>query len=105
MKPVRYIVGAIGFLLVWGFIAALTKIFVIHFISPGHGAFTMPGGGWTWRDLPGNVLGLIAGVQSFRVSVREPREPNRWNRMFTWMLGLGVILLFVFVACFLYQTL
>jgi hypothetical protein len=106
MKSIRYLVGIIGFLLVWGVIAAVVKVLVIYFISPGQHSFTIPGNSWTWRDVPGNVLGVIAGIQSFRVSTRDPREgSNKFKQGFTWALGLGALILAAFVSYYLYQNL
>jgi hypothetical protein len=105
MKPVRYIVGAIGFLLVWAVIAAIVKVFIIHFLSPGNGAYSLPGHSWTWRDVPGNLLGLVAGIQSFRMSVREPERSNNFMKVVTWAFGLGALALAVFVGYYLYQNL
>ncbi len=36
----------------------------------------MAGIGLDWRNLPGTILGLLAGIQSFRASVREPDKKN-----------------------------
>lgn len=103
MKLIRYIVGAVGFLLVWGFVAAAVNVLVTFFISPGHHDFAGPGLGWNWRDLPGHLLGLFAGIQSFRASVRVPQEKSsKAIQGFTWMLALIAFLLFVFVGCYLY---
>jgi hypothetical protein len=109
MKSIRYLVGIIGLLLVWGVIASVVKVLVIYFISPGQGTFTIPGSSWnswTWRDVPGNVLGAVAGIQSFRVSTREPREgSNKFKQGFTWGLGFVALILAAFVGYYLYQNL
>jgi Na+/H+-dicarboxylate symporter len=72
MKPIRYIVGAIGFLLVWGVVAIVVGYIVTMFVPPPHGETIRLGVGLDWRNLPGTILGLLAGIQSFRASVREP---------------------------------
>jgi H+/Cl- antiporter ClcA len=106
MQSTRYVAGAIGFLLVWVVIAGVVKFLVIHFISPGHGAFFTPGNDWTWRDIPGTLLGLVAGIQSFRASIREPQEgSNKLMRGFTWILGITALVLTVFVGIYLCQNL
>ena len=75
MKPIRYIVGAIGFLLVWLAVAVVVGLVVaLVFPPPGGRAFT--GINFGWRNLPGTVLGLLAGIQSFRASVRGPKKKD-----------------------------
>jgi hypothetical protein len=70
MQFIRYIVGAIGFLLVWFVVAVVIGFVVTFFIPPTNGEHTVIGIGFNWRNLPGTILGLLAGIQSFRVSVR-----------------------------------
>ena len=73
MKQVRYIVGAIGFLLVW-FVVAVVIGFIVTIIFPTtNGGTTRLGIIFDWRNLPGVILGLLAGIQSFRTSVRHPK--------------------------------
>ena len=72
MKPVRYIVGAIGFILVGGMVAIVIG-FIMALLFPPSDRFIV-GVGMDWRNLPGTVLGLLAGIHSFRVSIREPVE-------------------------------
>lgn len=72
MKPIRYIVAAIGFLLVWFVVAVLVGL-VIAVIFPPPGRLWSAGIGLGWRNLPGTILGLLAGIQSFRASVRGPK--------------------------------
>ena len=73
MKPIRYVVGIIGFLLVWCVVAIVIGL-VMAFLFPPTGDRAMVGIGMDWRNLPGTVLGLLAGVHSFRASIREPKE-------------------------------
>jgi hypothetical protein len=74
MKPIRYIVGAIGFVLVW-FVVAIVVGFVMALIFPvPGGGRIMVGVGAGWRNWPGTVLGLLAGIQSFRSSVRGSKK-------------------------------
>jgi len=42
---------------------------------PGRGNF-VAGISLDWRNLPGTILGLFAGVQSFRASVRGPKKKD-----------------------------
>ena len=73
MKPIRYVVGIIGFLMVW-FVVAIVIGVVMMLLFPQTGDRAMAGVGLDWRNLPGTVLGLLAGVHSFRASIREPKE-------------------------------
>jgi hypothetical protein len=74
MKPVRYIVGAIGFLLVWFVVAVVVGLVVTFFFPPANGEMVRLGIGLQWRNLPGDILGLLAGIHSFRASVRPPKK-------------------------------
>jgi Na+/H+-dicarboxylate symporter len=70
MNIVRYVVGAIGFLLVW-FVVALVIGLGMGMLFPPSTGRVMAGFGLDWRNLPGNVLGVLAGIRSFRASVRK----------------------------------
>jgi hypothetical protein len=70
----RYIVGFIGFLLVWFVVAVLVGFIVTFFIPPADGHIVQLGIGMDWRNLPGTILGLLAGIQSFRASVRPKKK-------------------------------
>ena len=73
MKPIRYIVGVIGFVLVWAVVAIVIG-FIMALLFPSDGDRFVVGIGMNWRNLPGTVLGLLAGIHSFRTSIREPKE-------------------------------
>jgi hypothetical protein len=75
VKPVRYIVGAIGFLLVWFVVAIVIGMGMAMLFPPPGGRF-MVGMGRDWRNLPGTILGLLAGIQSFRRSIRGPKKKD-----------------------------
>jgi hypothetical protein len=66
----RYIVGAIGFLLVW-FVVAVVIGVVVGMVFPPSNGHIFAGIGLNWQSLPGTILGLLAGIQSFRASVRK----------------------------------
>jgi len=70
MLFVRYIVGAIGFLLVWFVVAVIVGV-IIGMIFPPPNGYIFAGIGLNWQSLPGTILGLLAGIQSFRASVRK----------------------------------
>jgi Na+/H+-dicarboxylate symporter len=75
MKAVRYIVGVIGFFFVWLVVAVVVGLGMAILFPPGRGNF-MAGISLDWRNLPGTILGLLAGIQSFRRSVRGPRKKD-----------------------------
>lgn len=65
----RYVVGVIGFLLVATVVAVVVG-FVMVVIFPPVGEPILVGIGLNWRNLPGTILGILAGVHSFRASVK-----------------------------------
>ncbi|HTI97294.1 MAG TPA: hypothetical protein VL527_00215 [Dongiaceae bacterium] len=71
MKCLRYIVGAIGFVLVWFVVAIVVGIGMALLFPPPPGTQVLLGIGFDWRNLPGSILGLLAGIQSFRASIRS----------------------------------
>jgi hypothetical protein len=68
----KYVVAAISFLFVW-FGVALVCGMIMVMVFPTQGP-TVVGFGTDWRNLPGTILGIFAGVQSWRVSLRKARE-------------------------------
>lgn len=76
MKPVRYIVGVISFFFIWFMVAVLVGLGV-YMVFPPEGEVAMVGIGPDWRNLPGTILGLLAGIQSFRRSIRDPAKKNK----------------------------
>jgi hypothetical protein len=76
MKPIRYIAGAIGFLLVWFVVAVVVGFIVTFFVPPANSQTVRLGIGIDWRNLPGTILGLLAGIQSFRVSVKGSKKKD-----------------------------
>jgi len=71
MKLVRYVVGVIGFLLVWFVVAVIVgTVMAMIFTRPGEDV-VMAGIGLDWRNIPGTILGVLAGLQSLRASIRE----------------------------------
>jgi hypothetical protein len=75
-KPARYMVGAIEFLFAWCVVAVLVGLLVMYFIPAPRGEEPMFIFGWDWRNMPGALLGLVAGIQRFRASVRGPKNMN-----------------------------
>ena len=77
MKIVRFIVGVIGFLLVLFVVAVLVGL-VMAMIFPRPGEQTvMAGIGLDWRNIPGAILGCLAGLQSFRASMKGRVKSNQ----------------------------
>jgi hypothetical protein len=76
MKPIRYIVATIGFLLVWLVVAIVIGIIMILIFSVPGDRLPVVGIGGDWRNIPGTVLGLLAGIQSFRASVRASKKKD-----------------------------
>ncbi len=75
MMVVRGVVGLAGFLLCWLVVAVVVGLAMFLIFPPLHGPpYTMVGSVLDWRNLPGTVLGLFAGIHSFRASMKEPRE-------------------------------
>jgi hypothetical protein len=62
--------------IVWFVVALLVGMGMAMLFPPLGGQF-MAGIGLDWRNLPGTVLGLLAGVQSFRASVRGPKKKDQ----------------------------
>lgn len=78
-KPARYIVGAIEFLFAWCLVAVVVGSLLAYFFPLARGEARTFIFGWDWRNLPGAVLGLLAGFQAFRISVRRPRETQSFS--------------------------
>jgi hypothetical protein len=70
MKIVRYCIGITGLLLVWFVVAVIVGFCISSLFPPPGGQFAV-GIGLDWRNVPGAILGLLAGIQSFRASIRE----------------------------------
>lgn len=68
----RYLVGIVGFVLVASVVAVVVG-FIMVLIFPPSGQRVMVGVGLDWRNLPGTILGILAGIHSFRASVNRPK--------------------------------
>jgi len=74
VQIIRYIVGGIGLLLVWFVVAVIMGTgMAVLFPRPGEHV-VMAGIGLGWRNIPGTIFGLLAGIQSFRASVRMRKK-------------------------------
>lgn len=100
MIAIRYVIGALGFLVVGGIVAIFIGMGMLFFFPADHGeALTH----WNWRMWPGEIFGLLAGIQSFRSAIRGPERPNRLMQGFTLLLGASAVGLAVFVAYTLHK--
>ncbi|MHA3774491.1 hypothetical protein ACXR0O_23450 [Verrucomicrobiota bacterium sgz303538] len=75
MKITRYIVGIISFLFVWVGVAVILGI-IMHLVFPTSGDRIGAGIGLDWRNLPGTILGILAGIQSFHRSIKDPKNKS-----------------------------
>lgn len=78
MKCVLYIVGVIAFLLVWVVVAVVIGLGMEELFPSPADRLVISGIGLDWRNLPGTILGLLAGAHSFRACVRgrKKKETN-----------------------------
>jgi hypothetical protein len=74
MKTVRYIVGAISFVMCFVVIAILVGLIVGIMFPRPNSNLIFAGVGMDWRNLPGTILGFLGGLHSFRASIREPKK-------------------------------
>jgi hypothetical protein len=78
-KPMRYLVGAIDFLFTWCVVFIGVGLVVMCFFPAPRGQAIGFVIGWDWRNLPGALLGLFAGIQKFRASVRGSEENDGFS--------------------------
>lgn len=76
MTIVRYIVGVIGFLLVWFVVAVVFGAIMAMIFPRPDERVVFVGIGLDWRNIPGTILGALAGIQSFRASVNERKKQS-----------------------------
>jgi hypothetical protein len=89
MKLLRYVVGVLGLLIVW-FVVAVVVDFIFLLFYPETLRF---GIGY----LPGIILGLLAGIQSFRASVRQSKMKN--DRIFAFTPKKVDIIVLIGLLC------
>ena len=70
MKVVRYVVGVIGLLLVWFVVAVIVGLGMAILFPRSGQHVVLVGVSTDWRNIPGAALGLFAGIQSFRTSIK-----------------------------------
>lgn len=60
-------------------VVAIVVGFVMVLIFPVD-AQEVDGSAGGWRNIPGTILGLLAGIHSFRASVKDPKRGSRDKR-------------------------
>jgi hypothetical protein len=75
----RYIVAGVGFALVWLMVAVLTGAAMVHVFPPQRDTGFV-GIGFDWRNLPGTLLGILAGIHSWRASLRAAEKKDEERR-------------------------
>ncbi len=74
MKIMRFILGLVGFLVVWVAVAALVAL-VVHAMFSGAGGEVL---GVHWAAIPGSVVGVVAGFRAYQmISGDRPRKAGR----------------------------
>ena len=79
MNVLRCLVGVIGFLFVWFVVAVLFGL-VMFALFPPRAGLAAVGVGVNWRNIPGTILGILAGWRSFRASVAITKRPSPLRR-------------------------
>jgi hypothetical protein len=62
---------------VWVIVAVVVGFVMVALFPPPAGKTVMVGISPDWRNIPGDVLGLIAGFQSFRASVKDRKKIDK----------------------------
>ena len=97
MKKVNYIVEAIVFLLVWFGVAVIVDLIMFVSFPPAKIV-----GIYDRRILAGVILGLLAGIQSFRMSVRESNtKGGKIDRIMRTIRNLIVVVACLFLLILL----
>lgn len=74
MKVMRFILGLVGFLVVWTAVAAVS-VLLVHAIFPAAGGEVL---GVHWAAIPGSVVGVLAGFRVYqKISGDRPRKVAR----------------------------
>jgi hypothetical protein len=69
----KIVVAVFSFLFSWLGVALLVGI-VVNILFPPKGGNAFVGLALDFRNLPGNILGILAGVHSARVSLRPAKR-------------------------------
>jgi hypothetical protein len=74
MKVMRFILGLVGFVVVWIAVAALIAL-LVHAIFPGATGEVL---GVHWAAIPGSVVGVLGGFRVYQmISGDHPRKAAR----------------------------
>jgi len=82
---IRYIVGSIGFLLVWFVVAVIVGVIMGMIFPPPSGGYIFAGIGLNWQSMPGNNFG-IAGWHA--IISRISTEKIMYNNFYLLTLRL-----------------
>jgi hypothetical protein len=74
----RYIVALISFVFVWFGVAIVCGLIMLMLFPTQRPVLV--GIGMDWRNLPGTLLGVLAGAQSWRAALRKAREKDNKKR-------------------------
>jgi hypothetical protein len=64
----KYIVAGIAFVFIWFAVSFLTGLVLVFIIKPQHPVLI--GIGLDWINLPGTIIGFLAGLHSAKASIR-----------------------------------
>jgi len=70
----RYVIVAIGFVLVWFVVAVVVGIVVVMVIGPKEPALVGIGIGGSLHNIPGTIIGFLVALHSARTSLRLSKE-------------------------------
>jgi hypothetical protein len=74
MKVIRFILGFVGFAVVWMLVTGLATL-VLHPLLPGKAPDPI---GVDWAAIPGSFLGALAGYRVYQmISGTSPRKATR----------------------------
>jgi len=63
----KYVVAGIAFVFIWFAVSVLTGLVLMFLIKPDHPVVV--GIGFDWLNLPGTILGFLAGLHSAKASI------------------------------------
>jgi hypothetical protein len=70
----KYIVAVIAFVFIWFAVSFLIGLIMLAIIRPDHPVVV--GIGFDWINLPGTILGFLAGLHSAKASIRAANRKS-----------------------------